>query len=81
MAAPYWKARRPWGDCLAAWAFEKSQDTLAGFSEVPTTFRAQKSCFIFAVSIILKIMQWNYQLTKQNWPVYELGTGVLFNWF
>ena len=54
------------------------------FSKVP------KSCFMFAVfafnikvSIILKMIQWKYQLTKQNWPVCELGTVLLFNefWF
>ena len=29
------------------------------------------------------MMQWNYQLTKQDWPVCELRTVVLFNsfWF
>ena len=54
------------------------------FSKVP------KSCFKFAVftfnikvSIILKMIQWKYQLTRQNWPVCELGTLPLFNkfWF
>ena len=39
--------------------------------------------FKINVSIILKIIQWNYQLTKENWLVCELGTLLLFNgsWF
>ena len=60
------------------------------FLESPDNFLGPKSCFIFAVfafkikvSIILKMIQWNYQLMKQNWPVSELGTVLLFNrlWF
>ena len=31
------------------------------------------------VSIILKIIQWNYQLTKQSWLVCEQGTVLLLN--
>ena len=44
-------------------------------------FSAPESCFVFIVfafkikvSIILKIMQWNYKLTKQNWMVFGLAT-------
>ena len=35
------------------------------------------------VSKILKMIQWNYQLTRQNWLVCELGTVTLFHrlWF
>ena len=55
----------------------------ARFSKVPITFSGPKSCFMFAfkikVSIILEIIQWNYQWTKQNWPVCETGTLLLFN--
>ena len=50
------------------------------FSEVP------KSCFMFAVfafnikvSIILKMIEWKYQLKKQNWPVCELGTVLYYS--
>ena len=47
-------------------------------------------CFMFAVcafkiqvSIILIMIQWSYQLTKQNWLVCELGTVLLLQrfWF
>ena len=31
------------------------------------------------VSIILKTIKWNYQLTEQNWLACELGTMLLFN--
>ena len=60
------------------------------FIESPDNFSGPKSCFMFAlftfkikVSIILKMIQWDYQLTKQNWLVCELGTLLLFNrfWF
>ena len=52
-------------------------------------FWGAESCFVFSAftfkirvsSIILKIIKWNYQLTKQNWLVYELGTVLLFNMF
>ena len=33
------------------------------------------------VSIILKMTQWNFELTKQTWPVCELGTLLLFDYF
>ena len=49
-------------------------------------FLGLKTCFMFVVfqfkikvSIILKMIQRNYQLTKQNWLVCE--TVILFNWF
>ena len=56
----------------------------ANFSKVPITFQSRKavlcSLCLYSrwVSIILKIIKWNYQLTKQNWPVFELrvGTGL-----
>ena len=58
------------------------------FLQSPDYFLGLKSCFMFVVfqfkikvSIILKMIQRNYQLTKQNWPVCELGTVILFNWF
>ena len=60
------------------------------FLESPGIFWGRKNCFMFAVfafktivSIILKMIQWNYQFTKQDWPVSELRTVVLFNsfWF
>ena len=37
--------------------------------------------FKIKVSIILKIIQWNYQLKNQNWAVYKLGTVLLFKRF
>ena len=60
------------------------------FHESPDKFSGPKSCFMFAVftfkikvSKILKMIRWKYQLTKQNWKVWELGTVLLFNrfWF
>ena len=60
------------------------------FLESPGNFSGPENCFMFAmftfkikVSIILKMKQKNYQLTKQNWLVCELGTVLLFNrfWF
>ena len=58
------------------------------FLESSYNFLGPKSCFMCAVfafkikvSIILKMIQWKYQLKKQNWPVCELGTLLLFNWF
>ena len=56
------------------------------FLKSPDYFLGLKSCFMFVVfqfkikvSIILKMIQRNYQLTKQNWLVCE--TVILFNWF
>ena len=60
------------------------------FLESPHYFSRPKTCFmlvLFAfkikVSIILKMILWNDQVTKQKWPVCELGTAQLFNrvWF
>ena len=60
------------------------------FLESPDNFLGPKSSFTFVVlafkikvSITLKMRQCNHQLTKQNWPVCELGTVPLFNrfWF
>ena len=59
------------------------------FLESPDNVSRPKSAFMFTVfallkikvSIILKKTKWNHQLTKQNWPVYELGTLLLFNCF
>ena len=57
---------------------------------VPLNFSGPESCLMFAVfafkikvSKTLKMIQWNYQLTKQDWPVDGLGTVLLFNrfWF
>ena len=58
------------------------------FLESPGNFPGPKSCFVFAgfdikikVLIILKMIKCNYQLTKQNRLVYELGTVLLFSTF
>jgi len=55
----------------------KNEDSL--FLERPGKFSGPESYFVFTVftfrikiSIILKMIQWNYQLTKQNWLVCEL---------
>ena len=47
-----------------------------------------QNCFVFVVfsskikvSIILKIIQWNYQLMEQNWLACRLGTVLPFNSF
>ena len=47
---------------------------VACFSKAPVTFRARKAvlclnCLYCKVSIILRIIRWNYQLRKQNWLV------------
>ena len=56
----------------------------------PGNFSGPESCFVFVVIafkitvlIILKIIQRNNKLTKQNWLVCRLGTVLLFNrfWF
>ena len=60
------------------------------FLECPGNFSGLESCFMFTVyafkikvSIILKMIQWNYQLTKQNWPVCVLLSVLIFSriWF
>ena len=60
------------------------------FLESPDNFLGLKSCFTFAVfafrikvSILLKMKQWSYQITEQNWMVCELGAVLLFTrfWF
>ena len=57
------------------------------FLQSPGNFSGPESCFVFAfkikVSIILKITQWNYQLSKQFGVVCGLGTVLIFNrfWF
>ena len=64
-------------------------DTLPGlFLESSVGFSGPESCFRFAVftfkmkvSIILTMIQRNYQLTRQNRLVCELGTMLLFNKF
>ena len=50
------------------------------FLESPENVSGLKSCFMFVVfefkikvSITLKMIQWQYQLTTQNWPVCDLG--------
>ena len=60
--------------------------TWATFLENQDNFSGPKSCSMFAVfafkikvSIILKMMHWNYQLTKQNWLVCELGSLLLYS--
>ena len=56
------------------------------FLESPGNFACAESCFVFAaftvkikVSIILKIIKWNHQLTNQTWLIYGLGSVLLFN--
>ena len=60
------------------------------FRESADNFLGPKNYFMFAafafmmkVSIILIMIQWNYELTKKNWPVCVLGTVLLFDrfWF
>ena len=55
--------------------------TCSLFLESPGNFSDPESCFVFAVftfkikaSIIMKRIQWNYQLTKQNWLVCGAGS-------
>ena len=56
---------------------------LVSFSGPESYFMLAVFAFKFNVSKILKMIQWNYQLTKQNWLACELGTVLLFNrfWF
>ena len=58
--------------------------------KIPANFSGPESRFMFAVFtfkikvlMVLKMTQWNYQLTKQIWLVCELKTVILFNrfWF
>ena len=42
-----------------------------------STFMFIAFAFKIKISIIWKMTQWNYQLTKENWPVFELGTLLL----
>ena len=58
------------------------------FRESADNFLGPKNYFMFAVfafmmkvSIILIMIEWNYQLKKKNWPVYELQELLLFNRF
>ena len=58
------------------------------FLKSPDSFSGPESYFVFAVftfkfkvSIILTMIRWKYQLTKQNWQVCGLGTVSLFNRF
>lgn len=59
----------------------------APFLERPGNFSGPESCrrvcIQIKVWIILKMIKWSDQLTKQHCPVCELGTVVLFNrfWF
>ena len=51
------------------------------FSKICSMFA--KLAFKIKVLIIYKLIQWKYQLTKQNWPVCEFQTLLQFNrlWF
>ena len=58
------------------------------FLESPGNYSGQESCFVFVaftfkikVLIMLKIREWNYQLTEQNLLVYRSGTVLPFNRF
>ena len=60
------------------------------FLESPNNYSGPKRCFMFVVfafkikvSIILKIIRWNYETLKQDSPVGGQGTVLLFNrfWF
>ena len=64
--------------------------TWDSFLESPGNFSGPESCLMFAVfafkikvSTTLKMIRWNYQLTKRNWTVCGQGTVLLFNrfWF
>ena len=52
-------------------------------SEIEKLFKFAAFAFKIKVSIILKMIQWNYQLTKQHWLVCAPETVLLFNrfWF
>ena len=60
------------------------------FLEIPDGFAGPESCSKFAmitfkINVLrnLKMIQWNYQSSKQNWLACELRTMLLFNrfWF
>ena len=67
-----------------------TEKTWGLFLEIPGNVSGPKGCFMFAmfvfrikVLVILKMKQWNYQLTNQNWPVLSsklcyYSTGVDF---
>ena len=56
-------------------------ESSVGFAGPESYFRFAVFTFKMKVSIILTIIQRNYQLTKQNRLVCELGTMLLFNKF
>ena len=65
-----------------------ADDSRDPFLERPGNLSGQESWFLFPrfamkikVSIILKMVKWNYQLAKQTWLVCELETVLLFNRF
>ena len=60
--------------------FRESADNVLGPKNY---FMFAAFAFMMKVSIILIMIQWNYELTKKNWPVCVLGTVLLFDrfWF
>ena len=73
---------------FSLWTFSVRLWVPGVFLESPGNYSGPESCFVFVaftfkikVLIILKIREWNYQLTKQNWLVYGPGTVLLFSRF
>ena len=60
--------------------FRESADNVLGPKNY---FMFAAFAFMMKVSIILIMIEWNYELTKKNWPVCVLGTVLLFDrfWF
>ena len=70
--------------CLPSGLQDWEKTWVPRFSKVPETFRVRKTglcLFSIKVSIILKTIKWNCQLSKGNWLVDGLGTVLLFNRF
>ena len=80
-----WPTNRFWKAKSCNFHFHKNDVTCL---LVQMAYSGPESCFVFVaftfkikVLIILKIIEWNYLLTKQNWQVYGPGSVLLFNRF
>ena len=55
--------------------FLESPENVSGLYK--SYFMLAVFAFKIKVSITLKVIQWKYRLTKQNWPVCELGVNYM----
>ena len=80
--ALFWKIMKLWSWSKPPANAKQLSGPRGPFHESPDNFSGLKSCFTFAfrikVSIILKTIQWNYNLTKQNWAVWQWAIKELW---